>query len=326
MTAGRRAKGLLLAVALLLATALVSAPARSADTVIAGGVSSASANLWPIYIGTRKGFFAEADIAVDLVFSPSNSATIQQIVVNAINVSIGSGLVDPIRAIEKGAPVAILRIEVRRPPYALLGQPAIKDMKALVGKIVSVGGAKDITRLFLERMLVANGVDPKRVDLIFAGATSARYSALQSGAAQAAMLTAPYNFDAIAAGFTNLGLTADYVDMPFSGVATNRTWAMQNIGTLRRFLAVYTRSIGWLLDPVHRREAVDIMVSVSRLKSEDVERAYDFLVAGGFFEPTGKISKARLGKVVDALKELGDIPSGFAAERLFLPEVTELTE
>jgi NitT/TauT family transport system substrate-binding protein len=294
--------------------------------VIAGGVSSASANLWPIYIGIRKSFFAEADIAVDLVFSPSNSATIQQIVVNAINVSIGSGLVDPIRAIEKGAPVAILRIEVRRPPYALLGQPAIKDMKALAGKIVSVGGAKDITRLFLDRMLLASGVDPKRVDLIFAGATSARYSALQSGAAQAAMLTAPYNFDAIAAGFTNLGLTADYVDMPFSGVATNRAWAMQNVGTLRRFLAVYTKSIGWLLDQANRREAVDIMVSVSRLKVDDVEHAYDFLVRGGFFEPTGRISKASLAKVVDALRELGDIPPGFATERLFLPEVTELTE
>jgi NitT/TauT family transport system substrate-binding protein len=314
MTAGRCAEALFIAVALVVAPA-----ACAADTLIAGGVSSASANLWPIHIGTRKGFFADADIAVDLVFSPSNSATIQQIVVNAINVSIGSGLVDR-------APVAILRIEVRRPPYALLGQPAIKDMKALAGKIVSVGGAKDITRLFLDRMLVASGVDPTRVDLIFAGATSARYSALQSGAAQAAMLTAPYNFDAIAAGFTNLGLTADYVDMPFSGVATNRTWAMQNIGTLRRFLGVYTRSIGWLLDPANRREAVDIMVSVSRLKADDVERAYDFLVAGGFFEPTGRISKARLGKVVDALKELGDIPPGFATERLFLPEVTELTE
>jgi NitT/TauT family transport system substrate-binding protein len=313
--------------ALLVAIALLVAPAaRAADTVIAGGVSSASANLWPIYIGTRKGFFAEANIAIDLVFSPSNSATIQQIVVNAINVSIGSGLVDPIRAIEKGAPVAILRIEVRRPPYALLAQPGIKDMRALAGKIVTVGGAKDITRLFLDRMLVANGVDPKRVDLIFAGATSARYAALQSGAAQAAMLTAPYNFDAIAAGFTNLGLTADYVDMPFSGVATNRTWAMQNIGTLRRFLAVYTRSIVWLLDPANRREAVDIMVSVSRLKSDDVEHAYDFLVTGGFFEPTGKISKARLGKVVEALKELGDIPPGFATDRLFLPEVSELME
>jgi ABC-type nitrate/sulfonate/bicarbonate transport system substrate-binding protein len=260
------------------------------------------------------------------VFSQSNSATIQQVVINAINVSIGSGLVDPIRAVEKGAPVAIARIEVQRPPYALLGKPGIKDMKELTGKIVSVGGAKDITRIFLERMLVARGVDPKGVDLIFAGATSARLSALQSGAADAAMLTAPYNFHAMAAGFTNLGLTADYVDMPFSGVATNRTWATRNNGTIRRFLAVYTKSIVWLLEPGNRRESVDMMVSVSGLKPEDVEKAYDFLVSGGFFEPTGKISKAKLGKVVDALKELGDIPAGFDAERLFLPDVTELTE
>ena len=49
-------------------------------------------------------------------------------------------------------------------------------------------------------------------------------------------------------------------------------------------------------------------------------------VVGGFFEPTGRISRASLSKVVDALKELGDIQPGFATERLFLPEVTELTE
>jgi NitT/TauT family transport system substrate-binding protein len=248
------------------------------------------------------------------------------VVVNAINVSIGSGLVDPIRAIEKGAPLAIVRIEVQRPPYALVGRPGIKEMKDLKGRIVSVGGAKDITRIFLERMLIAAGVDPKGVDLIFAGATSARYSALRSGAADAAMLTAPYNFDAMAAGFPNLGLAADYVDMPFSGVTINRNWAARNAGTIRRFLAVYTRSIHWLAAPENRKEAIDMMVSVSSLRADDVEKAYDFLVTGGFFETTGRISKAKLGKVVDTLKELGDIPRGFASERLFLPDVTELTE
>jgi hypothetical protein len=69
-----------------------------------------------------------------------------------------------------------------------------------------------------------------------------------------------------------------------------------------------------------------MMVSVSSLRADDVEKTYNFLVTGGFFELTGRISKARLGKVVDALKELGDIPPGFTAERLFLPDVTELTE
>jgi len=56
-------------------------------------------------------------------------------------VSIASGLVDPIRAIEKGAPLAIVRIEAQRPPYALLGKPGIKSMHELKGKVVSVGAA-----------------------------------------------------------------------------------------------------------------------------------------------------------------------------------------
>ncbi len=47
--------------------------------------------------------------------------------------------------------------------------------------------------------------------MIFAGATSARFSALQSGAVDAAILTPPFNFHAESAGFTNLGFTIDYV-------------------------------------------------------------------------------------------------------------------
>ena len=153
-----------------------------------------------------------------MVYVQANAGVIQQLTVDAVNVSVGSGLVDPIRAVDKGAPVAIARIEMQRPPYALLAKPAIKSIKDLKGKIVSVGGPKDITRIFFERMLARAGVDPKEVDLIYAGATSARLQALQSGAADAALLTAPYNFHAEAAGFTNLGLASEVVDMPFSGV------------------------------------------------------------------------------------------------------------
>ncbi len=313
--------------AALLGIALAHAgTAHAIETVVAGAVGSASANLWPIYIGINKGLFAAEGIKIDLVFSQGNTGTIQQLAVDAINVSIGSGLVDPIRAIEKGAPLAIVRIEAQRPPYALLSKPGIKTMKELKGKVVSVGGAKDITRIFFERMLRSSAVEPKDVDLIFAGATSARYAALQSGAADAAILTSPYNFHAVAAGFTHLGLTSDFVDMPFSGVSTNRNWAMRNTQTLQKFLAGYTKSILWLSDRMNRKDAVDMMVSVSNLKVDDVEKAYEFLVVGGFFEQTGKVSRSKLGKVVDALKELGDIPANFSAERLFLPEITQVSD
>src|SRR3979411_2828035 len=199
---GRRAAALAsLGVALLAASV-----ARAAETIVVGSGGSASANLWPVTVANNKGFFAARDIKIDLVFVQANAGVIQQLAVGAVNVSVGSGLVDPIRAVDKGAPLAIARIDMQRPPYALLAKPAIKSIKELKGKTVSVGGAKDITRIFFERMLAPGGVDPKEVDLIFAGATSARLAALQSGAADAAILTAPYNFHAEAAGLTHLRL------------------------------------------------------------------------------------------------------------------------
>src|SRR5262249_17745730 len=157
-------------------------------------------------------------IKIDMVFVQANAGVIQQLTVDAVNVSVGSGLVDPIRAVDKGAPVAIARIEMQRPPYTLLAKPAIRGIKELKGKGGSGGGAKATPRIFSGRLLGPGGVTPKDVALIYAGAPSARLQALQSGAADAAILTAPYNFHAEAAGFTNLGRTADVVDMPFSGV------------------------------------------------------------------------------------------------------------
>jgi NitT/TauT family transport system substrate-binding protein len=314
------------AMAIPCVAALAVPDARATETILVGSVGSASANLWPITVGDRKGFFAAEGIKIEMVFVQANAGVIQQLAVDAVNVSVGSGLVDPIRAIDKGAPLAIVRIEMQRPPYTLLAKPAIKRMKDLKGKVVSVGGAKDITRIFFERMLAPSGVDPKDVDLIYAGATSARLQALQSGAADAAILTAPYNFHAEAEGFTNLGLTADVVDMPFSGLSTNRNWAQSHKAAFEKFLAVYTKSIAWLSDPANHKEAVDLMVSVSKLKPDDVEKSYVFLIKSGFLEPTGAISKAKLGKVVDALKQLGDIPADFAVDRLFLPGLTKIVD
>jgi NitT/TauT family transport system substrate-binding protein len=316
-----------IAIAVAIAASLLFAfPAVAAETVIAGGVSSGSTNLWPIHIGIRKGLFQAAGINVDLVFAQSNASVIQQLAANSINASVGSGLVDPIRAVEKGAPVALIRIETQKPPYALLAKPALKSIADLRGKTVSVGGPKDITRIFFERMLVASGVPLRDVDLIFAGATSARIAALQSGAADAALLTTPYNFHAEAAGYRNLGMTAAMVDMPFSGVSINRNWASRNMKTAQAYLAVYSQAILWLENPANRREAIDIMLAVSSLKPEDVEKSYDFLLGGHFFETTGTISRARLGKVLEALQELGDIPPTMPVDSLFMPGLTQVSD
>ena len=313
--------------AIALACGPPPAPVQAADTVVVGTVGSASANLWPVFIGINKGFFAGRDLKIDLVYVPSSAAVIQQLTAGSLNVTMSTGLVDPIRAIEKGAPVAIVRIEAQSPPYALVAKSAIKTLRDLKGKIVSVGGAKDITRLYVERMLAPSGLKASDVDMVFAGATTARAAALQSGAVDAAILLPPSNFQAVANGFHELGLAADFApELPFSGTVVNVPWANGHKAVLRRLLDAHGEAVAWFADERNRAEAVRMMVTASGIKPDEVEKAYDFYRKGEFFEPTGKVSLTRLRALTAALVSLGDIAPGLNVNRLLLPGVTEVAD
>ncbi len=313
-----------LAGCIALLAVLITPAAQAAETVVVGTVGSASANLWPVFIGMKKGFFAEQDIKVDLVYVQSSAQTVQQLTAGSLDITMSTGLVDPIRAIEKGSPIAIVRFEAQSPPYVLVAKPAIKTLAELKGKTISLGGPKDITKIYVERMLAPHGIKPGEFDRVFAGATSARASALLSGAVDAAILLPPFNFQAAAAGFNELGRTVDYApDLPFSGSVANIAWANAHKATLQKMIAAHNKSIGWFNDDRNRAEAVAMLVAESGLKTDEVEKSYDFFRRGQFFEPTGKVSKAKLTALVKALESLGDLPPGLTIERLLRPGITQ---
>lgn len=314
---------------LTLAGSLVAAApaARAADTVQIGSVDSTSANLWPLHIAVSNGYFAAENIKIDLVFAQSNASVIQQLAAGSYNIAPSAGMVDPIRAVNKGAPVALIRIVIKAPPYALLAKPAIGKIEDLKGKTIIIGGPKDITRIFTERMLAPHGLKPGDYDYVYAGATSARFSALKSGAVDAALLTLPYNFFAEGQGYHNLGFTFDYLPkMPFAGMAVNRTWATAHPDLVKRFLTAYNKGVAWFDDPANREAAVKIQLATSKIKQEDVEKAYTFLHDKNLFEPTGKVSKQSVNSVIDALRGLGDLGADFKFDRVILPGVTQVSD
>jgi ABC-type nitrate/sulfonate/bicarbonate transport system substrate-binding protein len=309
------------------AAALFVPAARAADTVSVGSVDATSANLWPLHIAVKNGYFEAADLKIDLVFAQSNASVIQQLAAGSYNVAASAGMVDPIRAVDKGAPLALVRIVIQAPPYALLAKPEIKTIEDLKGKTVIIGGAKDITRIFTERMLQPHGLKAGDYDDLYAGATSARFAALKSGAVDAALLTMPFNFFAETAGFTNLGFTFDYLpDMPFAGMAVNRDWAAANSDVLKRFLDAYNKGVAWFDDPGNREAAIALQMDTSRIARDDVEKAYAFLHDKNLFEPTGRVSRRKVGSVIDALHDLGDLPADFPVERVLLPGVTQTSD
>jgi NitT/TauT family transport system substrate-binding protein len=308
--------------------ACLAAPvARAAEPVTIGSVGQASANLWPELIALDKGFFAAEGLQVDIVYVQSSAALVQQLAGGSLGIATQTGLADPLRAVGMGAPIAVVRIDVQAPPYALVAKANITSMKELKGKVISLGGPKDITRIYVERMLAPNGVNPGDFDMVFAGATTARASALLAGAVDAAILLPPFNFQAVAKGFNSLGLTVDYVkDLPFSGTAVNTAWATANKETLEKLLRVKNKSIAWFEDEQNRAAALQILKAASSLSQDDVEKAYTFFRDGHFFEPTGKVSRSKLNALAKAMESLGDLPGALDVDKLVLPGVTQMTD
>jgi ABC-type nitrate/sulfonate/bicarbonate transport system substrate-binding protein len=315
-----------LAISLLAAAAAPAPPAR-AETITIGLVGAVSATHWPIYVGLKQGYYAAKDIQLATVFTLSSNALVQQLAAGSLDAALSTGIVDPVYAIDKGAPIAILRLEMVSPPYALLAKPGIASIKDLKGKTIMVDGPKGITRLYVERMLAANGIKPGDNETLFAGATSARFSALVAGAIDATILLPPFNFFAESAGFRSLGLSVDYTpELPFTGAVVNRGWAAAHRATLDRLLAVHNQSMAWFLDTRNREPAIALMVEATHQKPQDVAKAYDFLLGRNFFDASGKVSRARMNAMLAALRELGDISPGLDVDRLVLPGVTQVTE
>lgn len=317
-----------LASGLILAGALLCGPSiEAAETVVVGVTGPPNALGWPFEVAIEKGFFAAEGITIDRIAAPSSAAVVLQATASALDMTVQGAFVDVIRAIEKGAPLAVVRITLQTPPYELNAKPSIKSLKDLKGKTVSIGGQKDVTRIYLDRMLEPNGLKDSDVNLVYAGASSARLAALESGAVDAAILTSPYNFNAVSDGFPVIGRTADYItDLPQNGIIVNRNWAAGHMDTLRRFLVASQKGTDWFMDRGNRQEAIDILVRVGKLKPDEVAKSYDFFRDGEFFEPTGNVSKSKLRTVTKVLESLGDLPSNLDLDKLFLPGVTKVVD
>jgi ABC-type nitrate/sulfonate/bicarbonate transport system substrate-binding protein len=117
---------------LAFALAMVVPAAASAETVTIVTTGKGTAQQWPIFIAMAKGYLAESKIDLDVVAVSSAASGIQQLAAGSANLSAG-GLIDPLRAIDKGAAISLLQIETQVPPYTLWGKSSIKSIAELRG-------------------------------------------------------------------------------------------------------------------------------------------------------------------------------------------------
>jgi len=308
----------------VLAVSLVQA-APATEKITTGFVGSPTSSGWAWFIGMAKGYFAAAGIEIDPIYVPSAPGIVQQLSAGSLDIVSGTGLTDPLYAIDKGAPIAIARVTTQASPYVMMAKPAIKSIKDLKGKTIVIGGLRDITRVYFDRMMAGNGLKEGDYDITVIGATPGRWSALQSGAADAALLIPPIVFKAEAAGFSNIGYAYDYAkDLPFGGIIVNKNWVANRLPLMRGLMQAYATSLQWFLDEKNRQEAIDILRQAGNLEEAEVVQAYQFTKKIPFFETTGKLSKAQFASLMNVLIQMGELKAPLSLEQIALPGVSEI--
>jgi NitT/TauT family transport system substrate-binding protein len=298
-------------------------PARATDVVEVANVGSISPISWPYLIADREGMFTAEGLDVRWLSVQSSAQLVQQLAAGSLNIAGSTALVDPIRAVQQGAAIGLLRLEGQKAPFALVGKPAIKSIQDLKGKTIMIGGPKDITRFYLSRMFIPNGLKDGDYDLVYAGATPARFAALKSGAVDAVILFPPFNLFALAEGFSDLGGVVDYApDLPFSGISVNRTWALANKSIVERYLRAINRAIEFFNTDANRTRAVALMAESMKGKPEDLTKTYDYFRKIGFYAPTAQVSRTKLKEVINMMREGGDLKEEFDVNKLFVPGLT----
>ena len=149
--------------AIVSALCLGTSPIKAAETIETGMIGAPNGVGWPWYIGIRKGFFADAGITLDIIYVPTASGLVQQLSAGSLDIVADVGAVEPIHAVEKGAPVGLIRIIGQVSPYEMLAKPSISSIKELKGKTICIGGLIDINRVYLERIMTGERTEGRRL-------------------------------------------------------------------------------------------------------------------------------------------------------------------
>jgi ABC-type nitrate/sulfonate/bicarbonate transport system substrate-binding protein len=231
-----------------------SAPERIRISYSSGGMTSID-----LFIARDKKYFQDQKLNAELVRMSANLA-ITAGISGDIDVlgSIGSA----IRSIQRGAPLRVVSVTLRRPLFFLVARPEYGSSKDLRGKtmgIVTFGGSQHTTA---KRMLALGGLSAdKELTSIQVGEESVLLQALTTNAIQVAAISPPYA--QIAKDKFNMKILETSTDKFASiqnGAAVNVKMLQEKPEFLKRFLRARSQANKYFME--REKEASELLATI----------------------------------------------------------------
>jgi NitT/TauT family transport system substrate-binding protein len=240
---------------------LVTAPAWAQTAAERVRISYSSGGMTSIdlFIARDRKYFQQQNLNPELIRVSANLA-ITAGISGEIDVlgSIGSA----IRSIQRGAPLRVVSVTLRRPLFFLVARPEYKSIKDLKGKtlgIVTVGGSQHTTA---KRMFALHGLNAdKELTAIQVGEEAVQLQALNGNSIQVAAISPPYA--QIAKEKFNMNILETSTDKFASiqnGAAVHVKTMQERQDFLKRFLRARAQANKYFME--REKEASELLANI----------------------------------------------------------------
>jgi NitT/TauT family transport system substrate-binding protein len=274
-------------------------------------IPSKSLSLMPFYFGKDKGFFSKEVVDVELIAMAPPTA-IAALVAGELDFSTTLGAATS--AIMQGHPLKRIFYVQHEPAHVLVGQPEIKSVKELDGKVVSVNAITDATGMSARLILKANGVDPARVTLLSTGVTENAYKSLTTGKVAATMLAPPFAQELEAKGYSHLAEARDYAPLSFIGLVAHAAALKKNPAKAEAMIAGLLKTLAFLHAPGNRGEIVRYVAAFHKIDPPLAEKALAAILPT--FSKDGTKPHQAVEKEIEIYRDTLKIAKAFAPDDL----------
>jgi len=288
-----------LSLSFLLSFGMTLKHSRAEDGQITLGLTTRNGSTsLPFVIAEEKGFFKSEGLNAIVVIMQN------QVVVNGVvtrNVDYGGTFSNFVGAALSGLPVRIVMSAMDGSDHYLVTASNIKKVEDLKGKtfgISSFGGTPHSEAIMILRKY---GMNPEKdVTFLQIGGSSSRYTALESGSIQAAMLVPPFNNFAKKRGFNQLMSFNDIMSIPLGGLSVHTQKIKEKPDEIIRMIKAVLKATDYIRN--RKTEIMSFVEAKWGIKEGDVrESIYRDMV--GLFSRDGIASDETMKNVIQLVRE-----------------------
>ncbi|HXG50708.1 MAG TPA: ABC transporter substrate-binding protein [candidate division Zixibacteria bacterium] len=263
----------------------------------------------PVHAAAEQGIFARHGLEVEVTYTPGSDFLIEAL--ESGGFEIGHPAADDVvAAVERTSgdrSDLFLFMGLHGGLMALVAAPEYPDVPSLRGRVLGVDSRVTGFVFLLERFLRSRGFSPGDYELVEVGGWEHRYRALLDRKIAAALLTAPYVDDALAAGCHLLarGGELSSVYQATCGAA-RRSWAKAHEALLVRYIRAYVEATRWCFAPRNRRACTRLLQKHHGLDPARAENTLKALLdpAAGIY-PDAALNLPGIASVLELRAEMG---------------------